>query len=81
MASGFTPLTIESLKTVEGVNALNNMLEKLFENLPGDTETVRDYSGYGAPTLSAGVGSTYRRLDGGANTTLYVYESGGWVAK
>jgi hypothetical protein len=45
------------------------------------------YSGTGSPlnVLVAPVGSLYRRTDGGANTTLYVKESGtdasGWVAK
>jgi hypothetical protein len=41
--------------------------------------------GNGAPAISAGVGSIYLRMDGGANTTLYIKESGtgstGWVAK
>ena len=44
--------------------------------------------GLGAPngTVVASVGALYLRLDGGANTTLYVKESGvntntGWVAK
>lgn len=46
-----------------------------------------DTSAYGSPegALTAPVGSTYRRKDGGANTTFYVKESGtgatGWVAK
>ena len=46
-----------------------------------------DYVGTGTPegVVTAEVGSTYRRLDGGANTTFYVKESGtgdtGWVAK
>jgi hypothetical protein len=45
------------------------------------------YSGSGSPesVVSAAVGSLYMRTDGGANTTLYVKESGvsntGWVAK
>jgi hypothetical protein len=44
-------------------------------------------SGTGSPegVVTARVGTLYRRLDGGANTTLYVKESGtgdtGWVAK
>ena len=44
-------------------------------------------SGNGTPEtfVTAPVGSLYSRLDGGANTTLYVKESGisntGWVAK
>ncbi|MCU6797993.1 hypothetical protein OB236_38300 [Paenibacillus sp. WQ 127069] len=45
------------------------------------------FSGNGSPegAITASVGSLYRRLDGGAITTLYVKESGsgntGWVAK
>ena len=45
------------------------------------------YSGVGSPNgvISAGVGALYTRTDGGANTTLYVKESGvgntGWIAK
>jgi len=44
-------------------------------------------TGTGSPegVLSARVGSLYSRLDGGANTTFYVKESGtdatGWVGK
>ena len=37
--------------------------------------------GEGAPTLEAAVGTLYVRSDGGPNTTLYVRESTGWVAK
>lgn len=49
--------------------------------------TVFDSFGAGTPegAVAAGVGSTYRRTDGGANTTFYVKESGtgntGWAAK
>ena len=45
------------------------------------------YTGVGTPNgvVTAAVGSLYTRTDGGANTTLYVKESGtgnsGWVAK
>lgn len=45
------------------------------------------YAGTGTPeaVVTAGVGSIFRRLDGGAATTLYVKESGtgnvGWIAK
>lgn len=45
------------------------------------------FSGTGSPetVVTAGVGSLYLRTDGGANTTLYVKESGagnsGWIAK
>lgn len=51
------------------------------------TSTVGDWCGAGSPegTVSAGIGSTYRRSDGGAGTSFYVKESGtgstGWVAK
>lgn len=43
----------------------------------------QEWAGYGAPTMSAPKGSTYRRLDGGAGTCFYVNESGSttWVAK
>jgi hypothetical protein len=49
--------------------------------------TVFDSVGTGTPlgNVTAGVGSTYRRTDGGAGTSFYVKESGtdttGWVAK
>lgn len=48
---------------------------------------VCDFFGSGSPegVLSANVGSTYRRTDGGASTSFYVKESGtgntGWIAK
>ena len=49
--------------------------------------TVCDFAGSGSPegAVTASVGSTYRRTDGGAGTSFYVKESGtgntGWVAK
>lgn len=51
------------------------------------TATVFDSAGAGSPegVVAAGIGSTYRRTDGGATSTFYVKESGtgntGWVAK
>lgn len=51
------------------------------------TATVFDSAGAGSPegVVAAGIGSTYRRTDGGSATTFYVKESGtgntGWVAK
>lgn len=48
---------------------------------------VMDAAGSGSPegVLAAGVGSTYRRTDGGSGTAFYVKESGtastGWVPK
>lgn len=51
------------------------------------TATVGAFYGAGSPegVVSAGIGSTYHRTDGGAGTSMYVKESGtgnaGWVAK
>ena len=87
MANGYFSLTTESVKTSEGINKLNQMLRVLFNNIAGDTDTVRIYSGYASPEslITAGIGALYLRVDGGSNTTLYVKESGtgntGWVAK
>lgn len=87
MAEGWVELHKDDLTSVEGINSLNRMLRVIFDSLPGDTLTVRDLSGYATPegAVVAGIGSTYRRLDGGASTSLYVKESGtgatGWVAK
>ena len=45
------------------------------------------FSGRGTPEgrVTAGVGATYHRVDGGASTSFYVKESGvsstGWIAK
>lgn len=85
--NGWVELDQEKLKTHEGAQEINRMLRILFEAIPVDGDTIRDFSGYGSPesVISAGVGSTYRRLDGGATTTLYVKTSGtgstGWTAK
>ena len=88
MADGWIELHKEDLQSVEGINNLNRMLRSIFENLPGDTQSVRDFIGYGPPegSVTASIGSTYRRLDGGALTSIYVKESGantatGWVGK
>lgn len=87
MADGFVSLTPDHFRTTAGIAELNRMMSQVYELLPGDGDTVRVYKGYGSPenSISAGVGSIYQRLDGGANTTLYVKESGtaatGWIAK
>lgn len=54
----------------------------------GTSGTVCDFFGTGTPeaVVSAAVGSTFRRTDGGAATSFYVKETGagtnsGWVAK
>jgi hypothetical protein len=50
------------------------------------TGTLADWQGSGSPegVITAAIGSTYRRTDGGAATSFYVKESGagntGWVA-
>lgn len=88
MADGYTNLTKENIITHDGVNELNRMLQFLYENIAGDGDTVRIYRGYGTPenVITAGIGSVYLNLSGGANTTIYIKESGantgtGWVAK
>lgn len=85
---GFIELTPEKLKTDDGVRELNRMLEALFlRGAAGDGEQVRVFIGYGTPEaqITAGVGSVYQRRDGGANTSIYIKETGtgatGWVAK
>lgn len=58
-----------------------------FQQIGWTDTTVVDVAGEGSPegVVAGGVGSIYRRTDGGAGTTLYVKESGtstsGWVAK
>lgn len=64
-----------------GHQVMKNNKQRKWEN------GVVDAVGSGSPegVLSAPVGSTYRRTDGGADTSFYVKESGsgntGWVAK
>lgn len=51
------------------------------------TAITGDLFGNGSPegSVTAGIGSTYRRLDGGASSSFYVKETGtgntGWIAK
>lgn len=86
MADGYTNLTKDSITTHDGITELNRMLQFLYDNVAGDGDTVRIYRGYGTPlnVVSAGVGSIYLNLSGGAGTTVYEKESGtdasGWVA-
>lgn len=86
-ADSYHDLTLETLKTPEGISQLNILLRKLSQNVVGDTESIRILHGYGTPesVVSAGVGSKYLRLDGSAGTTNYTKESGtgntGWVAE
>lgn len=87
MADGFTELDHNKLQTHEGVAELNRMLRFLYSAVNSNGELPCDFSGYGSPlnVIAAKVGSTYRRFDGGMNTSFYVKESGtdasGWVAK
>lgn len=87
MADGHIELTFEKLKTPEGMSELNRMLRFLYDNVSGNGDTIRDFQGYGSPegVITAMIGSTYRRIDGGASTSFYVKESGtgnsGWTAK
>lgn len=66
------------------------VFERLFKWWLGGGETfvllpVRTGTGTPEAAVTAAVGSLFLRTDGGANTTLYVKESGtgntGWVAK
>jgi parallel beta-helix repeat protein len=44
----------------------------------------KEWAGFGAPAFDTPIGSTYRRVDGGAGTSFYVNETGlaaGWAAK
>jgi len=85
MADGFVEMTPQKLQTHEGVADLNRMINALFDNMGGDGDTRRVYSGVGPPlnVVSAGVGSIYMRTDGAAGTSIYIKESGtdatGWT--
>lgn len=84
---GFVELSTEKLASKEGLAEINRMLREIYDNIPGDGNTVRIFKGYGSPenVVSASIGSLYQRLDGGATTTLYVKTSGtgavGWTPK
>ena len=84
--SNYQDFTLETLRSPDGMTRLNNILRQLAQNISGDTEQVRVYSGVGTPeaSVAAGVGSLYMRTDGGADTAVYRKETGsadtGWVA-
>lgn len=69
------------------IGASNNLALTSYVTKRMYTATVGDFYGSGSPegVLTAGIGSTYRRTDGGAATSFYVKETGtgntGWVAK
>lgn len=70
-------------------NAFNAFSTKLTQSIAvlssAATELTINETGKGAPNLYAAIGSIWRRNDGGANTVLYIKESGtgasGWVGK
>ena len=66
MADGYQELTVEKLKTPEGVSELNRQLSKLFDIVAGDGQTVRVYSGFGSPenAVVADPGSFYMNKAG-----------------
>lgn len=78
------PILNGALRQIEqSQRAIKDIQTRLFTqvNLP-------IFTGKGSPNgaVVASIGALYLRLDGGANTTLYVKESGtltnqGWVAK
>ena len=73
--------------TSDSSNAAELVGNRLTASGGFSTGTARWTSGTGSPegVVTAPVGSLYTRTDGGANTTLYVKESGtgntGWIAK
>lgn len=79
MASALPNATVKDFKEVEqNFEALAKLLGPL-------TGAVMVGTGSPENVVTAPVGTIYRRADGGANTTLYVKESGssntGWTAK
>lgn len=55
------------------------VIEQELSSLKAKTQFV--YTGQGAPSFTPNGRAIYIRQDGGANTTLYVYEGSSWVAK
>lgn len=84
--NNYQDFTLAMLQTPDGIAKLNSILSQLSQNISGDTEQVRVYSGVGTPeaSVAAGVGSLYMRTDGGSDTSVYRKESGsadtGWIA-
>lgn len=70
---------------VQTALGLSAAFRTFFDGLRTFVNGVRYGNGSPEGVVIAGVGTLYRRLDGGANTTLYVKESGtgntGWIAK
>ena len=82
---GFISLSVDDLKSANGVSNLNIMLQKLFNSATGDGNTIQDSTGYGSPNgvVTAGIGSTYRQIDGSGATAFWTKGSGtgntGWI--
>lgn len=61
--------------------------DRNFQALQAALNALGIYAGTGSPeaVVTAGIGSIYRRLDGGAGTSIYIKESGvgnvGWIGK
>ena len=73
----------EDIKILD-VNA-HNLTIPIFVGSTLTASVLVRHSGYGAPSLYGGPGSTYHRLDGGASSSMYVKEtassrSDGWRA-
>lgn len=89
-ANGFTRLILGTNDT-SGVSIVKSTTTGIFSLGDGSARaalgSLYDYFGSGSPegAVSAPVGSTFHRTNGGAGTSFYVKESGagntGWVAK
>ncbi len=88
-AAAVTSLTIQGVALTAGANASTLVTQSVDGLMRATDKTKLDTwtSGTGTPesVVTAPVGSLFTRTDGGANTTLYVKESGtgntGWAAK
>lgn len=73
MKIGRAPLR---LPTLWDTKFFDRFVRDTFGTMPGI------YTGTGVPPSTLGsTGDLYTRKDGGTNTTLYVREGSGWVAK
>ena len=59
MADGFVQLTPQSLTVIDGLNELNRMLNELYNNMAGDGNNTRVFTGSGVPSIAAGNGSLF----------------------
>jgi archaellum component FlaG (FlaF/FlaG flagellin family) len=78
-------LTDPSLEPGTG-RALYDFLRRVVRSVNASHEMVQRGAGTPESVITASRGAIYLRTDGGANTTLYVKETGdgtntGWVAK